>query len=207
MVPGNQAGKISWTGIEVDPKCCKYLEEKGLDYYRGTIEEFAEVSEKKYSTIMFGQVFEHLYDPVDALNAAKKLLSENGRVLISVPNYLSRYRKKYGQSWLHWHIPYHVAQWCRKSFEQTCCQSGLSIHHFSTYTFFAWWRLQRMIKPAVCGQVNLSYPGKPLPKWIKKSGLAVLYHLFVDVYLRVRDKYGDGDLILVELRIDRKNTE
>lgn len=139
----------SWTGIEIDPRCCEYLKSGGLKVYHGVIEQFAEVSKEKFDTIMFSQVLEHLYNPLSALKSAIKLLKNTGRILVCMPNFESRYRKKYGKLWLHWHIPYHVGQWSRESLSFACKELGLCISRFSTNTFFAWWRVQRALRPTI----------------------------------------------------------
>lgn len=192
-----------WTGIEIDSKCCDYLKTEGLNYYKGTIEQFSEISKEKFDTIMFSQVFEHIYNPLAALRAAKTLLTNGGRIVVCMPNFGSRYRIKYGELWLHWHVPYHVGQWSRKSLNVACEKTGLRIHRFSTVTFFAWWRVQRAFKSAKQGKPNPSYPKGALPRWMHRTGSAILYHLFVDVYLRILDGFGGGDIIIAELKVNK----
>jgi SAM-dependent methyltransferase len=192
-----------WTGIEIDSRCCEYLRNIELRHFMGSIEEFAEISKEKFDMIMFSQVLEHLYDPLSALRAATKILTDNGRILVSMPNYESRYKRKYGKLWLHWHIPYHVGQWSKKSLYFACEKVGLRIHRFSTVTFFAWWRVQRAFKAAKQGRPNPSYPKGALPRWMHRTGLAILYHLFVDVYLRILDGFGGGDIIIAELKVNK----
>jgi len=45
-----------------------------------------ELENQKFDAIFFNDVLEHLVDPEEALLACKKLLSENGRVIASIPN-------------------------------------------------------------------------------------------------------------------------
>lgn len=193
----------AWTGIEIDLRCCEYLKSRGLRYYKGSIEQFAEISKERFDTIIFSQVLEHLYDPLSALGAARRILTDNGRILLSMPNYESRYKRRYGTLWLHWHIPYHVGQWSKKSLNFACEEVGLRIHRFSTVTFFAWWRVQRAFKAAKQGEPNPSYAKGALPRWMHRTGLAILYHLFVDVYLRILDGFGGGDIIIAELKVNK----
>jgi 2-polyprenyl-3-methyl-5-hydroxy-6-metoxy-1,4-benzoquinol methylase len=41
---------------------------------------------KKFDTIFFNDVLEHLVDPADALLVCKKLLNKNGHIIASIPN-------------------------------------------------------------------------------------------------------------------------
>jgi 2-polyprenyl-3-methyl-5-hydroxy-6-metoxy-1,4-benzoquinol methylase len=45
-----------------------------------------EVFERNYDYLFFGDVIEHLKDPVKALSQAKKLLKSDGKIFISTPN-------------------------------------------------------------------------------------------------------------------------
>lgn len=45
-----------------------------------------ELGSKQYDVVVFGDVLEHLYDPVSALRAASKLLQPGGCVVVSIPH-------------------------------------------------------------------------------------------------------------------------
>ena len=194
-----------WTGIEIDHRCCEYLKSNALRYFMGTLEKYSDISKEKFTTIMLSQVLEHVPEPISTLKVAKKLLNDNGRILVSMPNYQSRYKEKYRELWLHWHIPYHVGQWSKKSLGFACDKAGLRITRFYTVTFFAWWRVQRALRPTRQGVANPSYPGGSLPTWMRRSGLAILYHVVVDIYQRILDLFGHGDVIMAELKIDNNS--
>lgn len=59
----------------------------------------AALQDKKFSYIVFSDVLEHVYDPLQVLRAYAPFLAENGRILISLPNavnWLNRLRFMFG---------------------------------------------------------------------------------------------------------------
>lgn len=46
----------------------------------------AEVKNKRFDIILFGDILEHLYDPFTTLKDYQNLLKQNGRFIISIPN-------------------------------------------------------------------------------------------------------------------------
>lgn len=66
------------------------LEKRLTKYYKADVTDFKRVEmllgKNKFDIIIFADVLEHLYDPVEIVNFYKKYLKENGRIYISVPN-------------------------------------------------------------------------------------------------------------------------
>jgi 2-polyprenyl-3-methyl-5-hydroxy-6-metoxy-1,4-benzoquinol methylase/glycosyltransferase involved in cell wall biosynthesis len=76
-------------GIEMSPQQAKIASER-LDYvYTGKIEDFlsSEIAEgKTFDFIVFGDVLEHLVDPLDVLKSCLPILAPGGAILASIPN-------------------------------------------------------------------------------------------------------------------------
>lgn len=74
-------------GVEVDSEDAALAKKKLRKVYMFNIEhEVPKKLEGRYDYVYFGDVIEHLVDPVKALGNAKKLLREGGSVIFSVPN-------------------------------------------------------------------------------------------------------------------------
>lgn len=76
-------------GIEMDPMMAKEAQKKIDRIIVGNIEHstvISELEERKFDFILLGDVIEHLYNPWEVLNKLIAFLSENGKIIISVPN-------------------------------------------------------------------------------------------------------------------------
>jgi len=71
-------------GLEPDREAAKDALDKKLPVELVSFEAFA-VSEQKYDAIVFNDVFEHIEDPVQALEKSCRLLKSSGFILINAP--------------------------------------------------------------------------------------------------------------------------
>jgi 2-polyprenyl-3-methyl-5-hydroxy-6-metoxy-1,4-benzoquinol methylase len=77
------------TGIEVDPDAARKAEEHCERVITGDIENLdlqAELGEASFDVIVFGDVLEHLKEPLEVLKRFKPFLSPEGYVVASIPN-------------------------------------------------------------------------------------------------------------------------
>ncbi len=83
-----QAGHEVW-GVELSAKAAARAREKLDHVFVGTIEEFLANDALQgitFDYITFGDVLEHLVDPVRVLKACRRFLSSNGCIAASIPN-------------------------------------------------------------------------------------------------------------------------
>ncbi|HEY8992980.1 MAG TPA: class I SAM-dependent methyltransferase [Candidatus Microsaccharimonas sp.] len=74
-------------GVEINPKDANEARKKLRNVYSINIEtDDVAVIKDTYDIIYFGDVIEHLVDPVAALKRTKTLLSKNGKIIFSIPN-------------------------------------------------------------------------------------------------------------------------
>jgi methionine biosynthesis protein MetW len=74
------------TGIEPDPSRAEVARLRGIEVITGEFEHAAAELSAEFDVIVFADVLEHLYDPLDALSTARQLLKPGGAVIVSVPN-------------------------------------------------------------------------------------------------------------------------
>lgn len=79
--------------VEIDEEsgseAAKYSRNAFLGEKEGNIEQFEwydKIKENRYDYIIFADVLEHLHDPAEVLRRVKILLSDEGVILLSVPN-------------------------------------------------------------------------------------------------------------------------
>lgn len=78
--------------VEASSNYCDLLRKrfKNVNVFNDYLEKFS--SSRKYKTLLASHVLEHVENPAKFLKAASRLLSENGFLLISVPNANSIHR-------------------------------------------------------------------------------------------------------------------
>lgn len=79
----------SVTGIEIDPDAALQAEEFCERVIVGNVEEMdleGEIGEETFDVLVFGDVLEHLKDPLGALERFKPFLDPGGHVVASIPN-------------------------------------------------------------------------------------------------------------------------
>ena len=80
---------ISTVGIEPDPTMAAEAEEHCERVYRATVEEaqtLPELQAERFDVVIYGDVLEHLVDPLGALRWARGLLTDSGLIVVSIPN-------------------------------------------------------------------------------------------------------------------------
>jgi SAM-dependent methyltransferase len=128
-------------GIEPDRNIKAIVDTLGLNVHIGMFDDIP-YPVNFFDYITMSQVLEHIHDPVNLLISFRRILKDNGQIIIGVPNIDSRLRKKYAHRWLNWHIPYHVNHFSRKSIAVLAEKSGYHLRRIKTYTPNLWVDLQ-----------------------------------------------------------------
>jgi len=79
--------KCTVDGIEIDDDDFNEAKKKLRNVYKLDIEtDDLSVIKSKYDYVYFGDVIEHLKDPITSLKRVKKLLENDGQIIFSIPN-------------------------------------------------------------------------------------------------------------------------
>lgn len=74
-------------GVEPDAPSAQAARARLTEVYTGGFDAFLDAHpDRSFDVIIFGDVLEHLVDPVDALRRARRQLRPDGRIVVSVPN-------------------------------------------------------------------------------------------------------------------------
>ncbi len=78
----------NWTVVGIEPNSddAKIASQTGFNVFNCSAEEALKANLGKYDRIIFADVLEHLVNPTEVLQAYRRHLTENGTVVISVPN-------------------------------------------------------------------------------------------------------------------------
>ena len=119
--------KSGWevTGVEQDPRTRKKAEEKINKKVFQNLEEVPEYN--KYDIITLWHVLEHLYDLHKSIQKISSLLTDQGKIIIAVPNpdaYDAVFYQKY---WAAYDVPRHLHHFRQNVLEELVGRNGLKI--------------------------------------------------------------------------------
>jgi 2-polyprenyl-3-methyl-5-hydroxy-6-metoxy-1,4-benzoquinol methylase len=147
-------------GLDPDVNVSKIAKKLDLNIKVGTMEDKL-FKNKKFDYVIANQVLEHVEDPIEFLKLCKNQISANGRIILSFPNSDSLTRKMLGKNWLHWHAPYHLNHFNRKSIKILAGKVGLKIISTKTVSPNLWTALQlrRLAIPRKMGERDMFWDG------------------------------------------------
>lgn len=113
-------------GVEPSYQAREILKELGFNGYDSLID--MTVPSKHFDVIIFNQSLEHFPDPMAALEKALEILSDDGLLIISVPNYASNERCVFGDYWRHVDVPRHLFHFSPNTLDFIATNNNLSIN-------------------------------------------------------------------------------
>ncbi len=127
-------------GVDMNPKAVEVAASRGFDVFGGTIDDYLEKgTSESFDIIILSQLLEHLQDPIGMLTSLKSKLNDGGYLLFAVPNFESRYRKKFGTHWINWYIPLHYYHFSIRNLLLILKLSGFELVRSIDYTPPSWW--------------------------------------------------------------------
>ncbi|QQE11762.1 class I SAM-dependent methyltransferase [Planctomycetota bacterium] len=115
-------------GIDPDPDARESVKENGFEVYSGTAEELpAEIEGRRFDMVLMTHVLEHTVDPVAALKSLQSLVSDDGLLVIEVPNHDNYGLKMWREAWPWLDVPRHLNFFTKKSLVELCGITGWEI--------------------------------------------------------------------------------
>lgn len=187
-------------GIDPDSNLKILSEMYNLNIHTGIFD--SSIYQKNFfDYITMDQVIEHVNDPVHFLSEVKKILKQDGKIIISTPNSFGFGAFLFGKKWLNWHVPYHVNFFSKKSLIILLSKSGFKLEKIKTITPPEWIFYQ------ICHLLFFPKKGKISYFWrVKKSFFTkliifpflVLYKFgFFSILSIIIDLFGTGDNYIV----------
>lgn len=125
------------TGLDPDPQVVRSARDRGCAMVEGTV---SSIPNERYDLIMAWHSLEHSVDPRRDIAILASRLSENGRIVIGVPDYGSVTAKFFGAYWFDLEVPRHRVHFTIGGLSRALADAGLSIvrkrHWLSSYTTF-----------------------------------------------------------------------
>jgi SAM-dependent methyltransferase len=178
-------------GLELNPTAAAVAREAGFNVHVGDTTDFT--APAAYDVVVLSNVLEHARDPKKVLINVRRNLKPGGQLWISCPNSRSWLRKVFGNSWINWHVPFHISH-----FSAETLQRLLTDADFQNVT-------TRQITPALwvtqsCIAWLFAKEGKKntrLRNPFLTLGLMVSTRVFLFPALWFGNRLGRGDCLLV----------
>ncbi|MDO5104981.1 class I SAM-dependent methyltransferase [Capnocytophaga sp.] len=114
-----------WTaiGIEPNPKARKLAQNKGIEI----VENYEQLPQKSFDVITLWHVLEHLPDLENQIRKINSLLTENGILIVAVPNFKSWDAQHYKQFWAAYDVPRHLWHFSKTSIKKIFTEKGFQL--------------------------------------------------------------------------------
>ena len=128
-------------GVEPDPTAQKIAKKLKLKVHQGFIQDDP-FPKTKFDLVTASQVLEHDPNPSQFIKACTKKLAKKGQIILSFPNLNALSRYIFQKKWIHWHVPYHLNFFTKKSIQILAQKNNLKIKKLTTVTPNLWTVLQ-----------------------------------------------------------------
>ena len=105
------------TGLEPSEDACEEARQRGVPSVRGTLTTTAGELLGGYDAVVFQHSLEHVAEPAADLAEARGLLRDGGLLLVSLPNFGSWQRRRFGARWFHLDLPRHRTHFSPRGLE------------------------------------------------------------------------------------------
>jgi SAM-dependent methyltransferase len=103
------------TGVEPSLNAAKMGHgEEGLNIFPGSLLD-ANFPSKSFDYIRFNHSFEHMTDPNQILSETHRILADNGKLMLGIPNRSGLSAKMFGPLWWHLALPLHPFSYSTKT--------------------------------------------------------------------------------------------
>lgn len=114
-------------GVDFSPIAVEYAQSKhGLNVTLGDLFEAA-YKNTFFDVVLFNHSLEHMYDPVETLCEAYRILKPGGLLLINIPNAGSFEARMFGKWWVQWDVPRHLFHFTKKTMARLLIKTGFRL--------------------------------------------------------------------------------
>jgi SAM-dependent methyltransferase len=107
FLEGMRALRWNGTGLDTSENAIVRIRDRGLTAHVGTLPQ-PHWKDASFEAITMRQSLEHVHQPLDVLHEAYRLLTPDGTLLISVPNFDGWASRYFGSSWYGLDLPRHL---------------------------------------------------------------------------------------------------
>ncbi len=149
-------------GVEADSNVINVKEKYNYNIHIGSFDD-KEYEADYFDYVTMDQVIEHLQDPVNQIRNIHRILKPGGMLIMSTPNSNSLTAKIFRRKWLHWHVPYHLHFFSKKSIKLLADSAGFKLIKCKSITEYTWLRMQFI------HLLNFPLKGEPSSYWCENQ--------------------------------------
>ena len=145
------------SGVEPNSDARKISKTKGVLLQK----ELDQLGDKQYDVITLWHVLEHVENLSSYIFKLKQLISDNGRLLIAVPNYKSYDAKYYKEFWAAYDVPRHLWHFSQQSIQKIFSFEKMSVEKIIPMKFDSYYvsLLSEKYKTGKMNIINAFYRG------------------------------------------------
>ena len=113
-------------GTEIDDAIVHALRRQGLEIYGGKLPEL-QLPQGSFDAITYFGSFEHVDQPLDELEAAKRILRKDGLLLLNLTNADSLEARIFGPRWMGYEAPRHRFNYTAQTFRLMVTSKGFQL--------------------------------------------------------------------------------
>lgn len=87
---------------------------------------------RSFDVVLFSHSLEHMYDPLSMLKEAWRILTDQGRLVITLPNIGSLEARLFGRWWFPWELPRHLYHFDKATLARLLEQAGFRVVRLRT---------------------------------------------------------------------------
>jgi len=153
-------------GIEPSEQLYEKATKRNLKIFNGDLKEFIKKTDKKFDLVCYWDVIEHLADPKKELELSKKILKDDGLLLINFPDIGTLQAKLFGKNFW-WIISVHLVHFTKNTMKRLFDLVGFKTVYVSKY--WQYLELGYLIEMAIrLNFIGASTLNRLTPKFIKK---------------------------------------
>lgn len=114
-------------GVDFSAVAVDYARSRhGLDVRLGDLFQ-AGYKDGYFDVVMFNHSLEHIYNPLETLKEAHRIMKPGGLLLISIPNAGGLEAKIFGKWWVHWDTPRHLYHFTKATMTRLVAGAGFRL--------------------------------------------------------------------------------
>ena len=151
----NQAQQSGYQTKGIEPS--SVAREQAIKNFRLSVSEEGEIKrieDKSFDFITMWHVLEHVYHLNDRIKELKRILKNDGYLIIAVPNHESYDAKHYKEYWAAYDVPIHLYHFTPNTIKKLFENHGLSLHKTLPMKFDSFY-VSMLSEKYMNGKVNL----------------------------------------------------
>ncbi len=122
------------TVLDPSSPACTTARARGVRAIEGTLESLTLPRDERFDALVFQHSLEHVASPFETLETARGCIEPGGSLLITLPNFGSQSRQRFGTYWFHLDLPRHRTHFTEHGLREALERAGFGEIECTTST-------------------------------------------------------------------------